>query len=126
MTHRNAGFTLLEMLAALVLLVIVITVMLAAFAQARRSLMQVHESDRLAQIARNLLDEQRGRRLQPGVRNADAGDNVRWTERVTELPTVKGQLAMYRLELTIFGPGRTSWQLSTLVVQSADVRGASQ
>jgi general secretion pathway protein I len=50
MKHQS-GFTLLEMLAALMLMAICSTVLLVAFGQSARSLSQVNHSDRLTHVA---------------------------------------------------------------------------
>ncbi|MEX5591075.1 type II secretion system protein, partial [Pseudomonas urmiensis] len=55
MKHQ-AGFTLLEMLAALTLMAVCSCVLLVAFGQSARSLAQVARSDRLTQAALTLLD----------------------------------------------------------------------
>jgi general secretion pathway protein I len=121
MKHRGGGFTLLETLAALALLVIVITVMLAAFAQARRSLTQVRDSDRLSEIARTLLDEQRQDRVQAGVTSGGVSPDIRWVKTVTRLPSGQGELPLFRLELTLKGRGTAHWQLVTLIAQRRDI-----
>jgi general secretion pathway protein I len=115
--RRAGGFTLLEILAALALIVIVLTVMLAGFGQARRSLAQVRDSDRLSQIARTLLDEQRDQRVQAGVRRGEVAGDIRWVEQVTRLPSDQGQLPVFQRQLTLNGPGETQWQLVTLIAQ---------
>lgn len=123
--HRAGGFTLLEILAALALLVLVVTVMLAAFGQARRSLVQVRDSDRLSQVARTLLDEQRELRVQVGVRSGAMAGGIQWAERVTRLPSEPGQLPVFRLQLTLSGPGKAQWELVTLIAQRADLSETS-
>ncbi len=55
---RQRGFTLLEMLAALTLMAICSTVLLVAFGQSARSLLQVAHSDRLTHAAVSVMDEQ--------------------------------------------------------------------
>lgn len=121
MKRRVGGFTLLETLAALALLVIVITVMLSAFAQARRSLAQVRDSDRLSEIARTLLDEQRHDRVQAGVTSGGVSSDIQWVKSVTRLPSSQDELPLFRLELTLKGPGTSDWQLVTLIAQRHDI-----
>lgn len=117
MKSRGAGFTLLEMLAALVLLAILLTVAFSTFAQVNRSLAQIRDSDRLSQAARSLLDEQHDRRLQVGLSSGVLEGGIAWRERVTALPTAQGQLALFRIQLQLDLPGATPWTLETLVAQ---------
>jgi general secretion pathway protein I len=118
MTHRSGGFTLLEMLAALALLAVLLTVTLSTFAQVNRSLGQARDSDRLSQAARSLLDDQRDRRLQPGARSGVMDGDIAWSERVSAVAATQGQLRLLRVQLQLRIPGAAPWMLETLVVQA--------
>ena len=55
--NGQRGFTLLEMLAALAVLAVCSTVLVAAFGQSARALQQAQRSDRLSLTARSLRAE---------------------------------------------------------------------
>lgn len=120
---RSAGFTLLEVLAALVLLAVLLTVTLSSLAQINRSLAQLRDSEAKRQAARSLLDEQRDLRLQPGLRRGITDGGIRWTERISLMPGGEGRLPLLRIELQLETPGTAPWVLSTLVVQAPSVPG---
>ena len=120
---HGAGFTLLEVLAALVLLAVLLTVTLSTLAQINRSLAQMRDSEAKRQAARSLLDEQRDLRLQPGVRRGVTDGGIRWTERITLMPGGEGRLPLLRIELQLETPGTAPWVLSTLVVQAPSLPG---
>lgn len=114
--NAQRGFTLLEMLAAITLLVIAASILLGAFAQSGRSLQQVERADRQASIARSLLDqldlgplaagEQRGR-----------WQGMPWVLQVT-LADSPGRIRLYRLDLSL-GTGRHRSYYSTLRARTA-------
>lgn len=118
---NSAGFTLLEVLAALALLAVLLTVTLSALAQINRSLAQMRDSEAKRQAARSLLDEQRDLRLQPGLRRGVTDGGIRWTERISLMPGGEGRLPLLRVELQLETPGTAPWVLSTLVVQASFV-----
>jgi general secretion pathway protein I len=118
MKARETGFTLLEMVAALALLALLVTVMLVAFGQASRSLVQVRDSDRLSEVARNLLDELGDRRLQAGQSSGVVEGGIRWVQRVSPLPGGPGQVPVMRVDLQLQGPSGVLWSLSTLVART--------
>lgn len=122
---RSAGFTLLEMLAALALLAVLLTVTLSSLAQITRSLTQMRDSESKRQAARSLLDEQRDLRLQPGVRRGVTEGGIRWTERISLMSGGEGRLPLLRIELQLDAPGSAPWVLSTLVVQTPSVEAAA-
>lgn len=120
---HSAGFTLLEVLAALVLLAVLLTATLSTLAQINRSLAQMRDSEAKRQAARSLLDEQRDLRLQPGLRRGVTDGGIRWTERIILMPGGEGRLPLLRVELQLETPGTAPWVLSTLVVQAPSVAG---
>jgi len=124
MNRASAGFGLLEMLAALVVLALGCTVLMVAFGQAARTLEQVRASDRLSLVARSVMDAQRDQALQPGERTGvEAG--VQWRLRVSREPASATLLPLFHLELRVAEGGRTL-RLSTLVVQTQPRLAAQQ
>ncbi|CAG8871116.1 hypothetical protein PS627_04296 [Pseudomonas fluorescens] len=115
---HSPGFTLLEVLAALALLAVLLTVTLSTLAQINRSLTQMRDSEGKRQAARSLLDEQRDERLQPGLRRGVTEGGIRWTERISLMPDGEGRLPVLRVDLQLDAPGTPPWVLSTLVVQA--------
>lgn len=111
------GFTLLEMLAALAVLAVCSSVLVAAFGQSARALQQAQRSDRLALAARSLLDEASDSRLQPG-HSAGQWSGLRWQLQVSPLPGANGPATAYRLDLTV-SDGNRKARYSTLQVRSA-------
>jgi general secretion pathway protein I len=97
---RQAGFTLLEMLAALMLMAICSTVLLVAFGQSARSLMQVNHSDRLTHAALSVLDQQAAGPLVSGVQQGSL-EGIQWQLRIAQQPTRLGQPRLFRLDLTV-------------------------
>ncbi|WP_426119035.1 type IV pilus modification PilV family protein [Pseudomonas sp. DSP3-2-2] len=117
MKHTSAGFGLLEMIAALVVLALGCTVLLVAFGQAARTLEQVWASDRLSLAARTLIDDQRDQPLQVGERSG-IEHGVKWHLQVTRESGPAAALPLLRLQLTVAQAGR-ELRLSTLAVQSS-------
>ncbi|WP_339438249.1 type II secretion system protein [Pseudomonas sp. EA_15y_Pfl1_P104] len=116
MKHQG-GFTLLEMLAALTLMAICSSVLLVAFGQSARSLLQVAHSDRLTHAAISVLDQEAAGPLVSGVRYGDL-DGVAWQLRIARQPTRIGQPQLFRLDLSVSeGPRRASF--STLKLRAA-------
>ena len=109
----QAGFTLLEMLAALVVMALCSGVLLMAFGQSARSLQQVDRADRLSQAARSVLDDQAVGALQPGLSNGVMDDGIEWAMNVWALPTAAGQPRMLRVNV-IVSEGRREARFSTL------------
>ena len=109
----QAGFTLLEMLAALVVMALCSGVLLMAFGQSARSLQQVDRADRLSQAARSVLDDQAVGALQPGLSNGVMDDGIAWAMNVWALPTAAGQPRMLRVNV-IVSEGRREARFSTL------------
>ncbi|TFY84662.1 prepilin-type N-terminal cleavage/methylation domain-containing protein [Pseudomonas kairouanensis] len=113
---RQKGFTLLEMLAALMLMAICSTVLLVAFGQSARSLMQVNHSDRLTHAALSVLDQETAGRLASGVRQGDL-DGIDWRLTIAQQPTRIGQPRLFRLDLTV-SEGPRHAHFSTLKVRA--------
>ncbi|MGI3747899.1 MAG: PulJ/GspJ family protein [Janthinobacterium lividum] len=109
----QAGFTLLEMLAALVVMALCSGVLLMAFGQSARSLQQVDRADRLSQAARSVLDDQAVGALQPGLSNGVMDDGIEWAMNVWAMPTAAGQPRMLRVNV-IVSEGRREARFSTL------------
>ena len=109
----QAGFTLLEMLAAVVVMALCSGVLLMAFGQSARSLQQVDRADRLSQAARSVLDDQAVGALQPGLSNGVMDDGIAWAMNVWALPTAAGQPRMLRVNV-IVSEGRREARFSTL------------
>lgn len=97
---RQSGFTLLEMLAALTLMAICSTVLLVAFGQSARSLLQVAHSDRLTHTALSVMDQEASGPLASGVRQGEL-DGIAWQLRVAQQPTRIGQPHLFRLDLSV-------------------------
>ncbi|MEN4751036.1 type II secretion system protein [Pseudomonas sp. Ps21-P2] len=125
MKARNgqAGFTLLEMLAALVVMALCSGVLLMAFGQSARSLQEVDREDRLSQAARSVLDDQAVGVLQPGLSNGVMDDGIEWAMNVWALPTDAGQPRMLRVNV-IVSEGRREARFSTLRLVSPSRAGA--
>ena len=119
----QAGFTLLEMLAALVVMALCSGVLLMAFGQSARSLQQVDRADRLSQAARSVLDDQAVGALQPGQSSGVMGDGIQWAMSVWALPTNAGQPRMLRVNM-IVSEGRRQASFSTLRLVSPAKAGA--
>lgn len=115
--RRCCGFTLLEMLAALVLFAVAGSVLLVAFGQSARSLQQARGSDRLSLAALSLMDEQRDTRLVPGTREGRIDDTIGWRIKVSQQPASASQLPLLRVDLQL-REGRQILELSTLVLQN--------
>ncbi|OPB00844.1 general secretion pathway protein GspI [Pseudomonas fluorescens] len=105
MKHQ-AGFTLLEMLAALTLMAVGSTVLLVAFGQSARSLAQVAHSDRLTHAALSVLDQETAGTLTEGVSRGEL-DGMQWQLTRTR------QQDVFRLDLTV-SEGRHHARFSTL------------
>lgn len=114
---RQSGFTLLEMLAALTLMAICSTVLLVAFGQSARSLLQVAHSDRLTHTALSVMDQETSGPLASGVRQGEL-DGIAWQLRVAQQPTRIGQPHLFRLDLSVSeGPRHASF--STLKLRAS-------
>ncbi|NVZ53840.1 prepilin-type N-terminal cleavage/methylation domain-containing protein [Pseudomonas sp. B6002] len=92
---RQAGFTLLEMLAALTLMAVCSSVLLVAFGQSARSLSQVAHSDRLTHAALSIFDQEAAGRLSVGVREGEL-DGIHW-----QLNCTRQQPQVFRLDLSL-------------------------
>lgn len=122
--HAQAGFTLLEMLAALAVMALCSGVLLVAFGQSARSLQQVSRSDRLSHAARTVLDQEALVPLQSETRRGVLTDGIAWVLSISQQPTKAGQARLFRLDLTV-SEGRRQATFSTLKVRGAADKGAS-
>ena len=117
---RQRGFTLLEMLAALTLMAICSSVLLVAFGQSARSLLQVAHSDRLSHAAVSVMDQEAAGPMAAGVRSGQL-DGIDWQLRIALQPTRIGQPHLFRLDLSVSeGPRHASF--STLKLRAASDR----
>ena len=105
--NRQAGFTLLEMLAALALMAVCSSVLLVAFGQSARSLAQVARSDRLTHAALTVLDQEAAGPLTEGTRQGEL-DGIHW-----RLTCARQQPRLFRLDLTL-SEGARQARFSTL------------
>ena len=112
MKHQS-GFTLLEMLAALMLLV--------AFGQSARSLSQVNHSDRLTHAALSVLDQETTGPLASGVHQGSLEEGIHWQLRIAQQPTRIGQPRLFRLDLTV-SEGPRQAHFSTLKLRAVNDR----
>ena len=118
--RRQGGFTLLEMLAALTLMAICSSVLLVAFGQSARSLLQVAHSDRLSHAAVSVMDQEAAGPMAAGVRSGQL-DGIDWQLRIALQPTRIGQPHLFRLDLSVSeGPRHASF--STLKLRAASDR----
>jgi len=106
MKHQ-AGFTLLEMLAALTLMAVCSSVLLVAFGQSARALSQVARSDRLTHAALTLLDQEAAGPLIEGTRQGQL-DGIHW-----QLTSTRQQPQLFRLDLSL-SEGSHQARFSTL------------
>ncbi len=114
---RQRGFTLLEMLAALTLMAICSTVLLVAFGQSARSMLQVNHSDRLTLAAQSVLDEETMGPLASEVRQGEF-DGIHWQLNIAQQPTRTGQPHLFRLDLSV-SEGTHQAHFSTLKLRAA-------
>jgi general secretion pathway protein I len=120
--RKQRGFTLLEMLAALVVMAVCSSVLLVAFGQSARSLAQVERSDRMSLAARSLFDEQGTGNLQPGTREGVVDGDIHWSLAITSQVSKSGQPRMMRLDLRL-KQNRRQAQFSSLRLVSAAAPG---
>ena len=113
--RRTAGFTLLEMLAAITVLVVGASIVLGAFAQSSRSLRQVERTDRHAAVARSLIDDFDLGALQLGQRHGN-WQGLDWTLQISLDQALPG-VALYRLDLAL-SEGQHTSHYSTLRARS--------
>jgi general secretion pathway protein I len=120
-SRQQAGFTLLEMLAALTVMAVCSSVLLVAFGQSARSLQQVSRSDRLSHAARTIMDQEAAGPLENGRRQGTLS-GVDWQLNIQQLPGTNGKARMFRLDLSVSENQRRA-QFSTLRLRGA-VTGA--
>lgn len=110
------GFTLLEMLAALLVLALCSTVLVVAFGNSARALQQAQRSDELSLAARSILDEVNAGQLQAGS-SEGRWSGLPWRLKISALPAGDATLDVWRLDLHI-GHGIRQADFSTVQVRS--------
>ncbi|WP_397459407.1 prepilin-type N-terminal cleavage/methylation domain-containing protein [Pseudomonas asplenii] len=95
----QGGFTLLEMLAAVLLLSIGFAVYLNAMGTTSQALLHDEQSTRMALLARSLFDDQRRGKLKPGQWHGSLAQ-VQWQLTATAQPAPP-PTDLYRLELVL-------------------------
>lgn len=118
--HRQSGFTLLEMLAALTLMAVCSTVLLVAFGQSARSLLHVNHSDRLTLAALSVMDQEAAGPLVSEIRQGEL-DGIHWQLSIAQQPTRVGQPRLFRLDLAV-NEGVRQARFSTLKLRAATDR----
>ena len=114
---RQRGFTLLEVLAALVVLAICSSVLVAAFGHSARALQQAQRSDRMSLVARSLIEDASDGPLLPGHSQGE-WSGVYWQLDVSQIAGAAGPVNAYRLDLRV-SDGTRRARYSTLQVRSA-------
>lgn len=110
------GFTLLEMLAALLILALCSTVVVMAFGNSARALQQAQRSDELSLAARSILDEASAGQLQAGSTEG-RWSGLPWRLAINTLPAGEAPVDVWRLDLRV-GQGARQAEYSTLQVRS--------
>ena len=110
------GFTLLEMLAALLILALCSTVLVMAFGNSARALQQAQRSDELSLAARSILDEASAGQLQAGSTEG-RWSGLPWRLAISTLPAGEAPVDIWRLDLRV-GQGARQAEYSTLQVRS--------
>ncbi|MET3715869.1 MULTISPECIES: prepilin-type N-terminal cleavage/methylation domain-containing protein [Pseudomonas] len=110
------GFTLLEMLAALLILALCSTVLVMAFGNSARALQQAQRSDELSLAARSILDEASAGQLQAGSTEG-RWSGLHWRLAISTLPAGEAPVDVWRLDLRV-GQGARQAEYSTLQVRS--------
>lgn len=119
--ERQRGFTLLEVLAALVLLAVTCLVVMGAIGQATHALAKDQRATRLALAAHSVLDASVNLPLEPGQQRGRLNDGVAWQLRITPMAE-HARARLYRLDLTLDLAGHVE-RFSTLRVQGVPRSG---
>ncbi|AMB86063.1 general secretion pathway protein GspI [Pseudomonas agarici] len=98
-TSTQSGFTLLEMLAAVVLLSIGFAIYLNAMGTTSQALLRDEQSTRMALLARSLFDDRGHGPLKPGHWQGNLAQ-VQWQLTATAQPATP-PVDLYRLELVL-------------------------
>lgn len=112
--RRQGGFTLLEMLAAMVLLALGLTVLMSALGDASRDQVRAEARGGMAQVARSLMAELSLKTLQTGAQEGER-DGVQWRFECTLRDSLPG-IGLYHLALTL-RQGQREEHFSTLRLQ---------
>jgi general secretion pathway protein I len=112
--RRQDGFTLIEMLAAMVLLALGLTVLMSALGDAARDQGRGEARSGMAQVARSLMAEHSLQTLQPGTQEGER-DGIQWRFEYTLRDSLQG-VGLYHLALTLH-QGQREERFSTLRLQ---------
>lgn len=104
--RREHGFTLLEMMAAIVVLALAASVLMGGFGQSARSLAQVSSSERLDAAARSIMDELDSQPLDTGTQTGH-WDGFDWRVNVVRVSRAGGSLALLRITLEVRDTSRS-------------------
>lgn len=97
--RRQGGFTLLEMLGAIVLLALGLAVLMSALGDAARNQVRGEVRSGMAQVARSLMAERSLQALQPGIQEGEH-DGVHWHFECVLRSSLPG-IDLYHLALTL-------------------------
>lgn len=97
--RRQDGFTLLEMLAAMVLLALGLTVLMGALGDAARDQVRSEARGSMAQVARSLMAERSLQALQSGTWVGER-DGIHWRFECTLRESLP-DIVLYHLSLTL-------------------------
>lgn len=110
----QSGFTLIEALAAVVVLSIGFFVFLGAMADSTRALSKAHHSTQLALLATSIMESQAQSHVQAGRKEGDV-DGVHW-QLTSSLAAQNQTIELFRLELVLEQADRKEY-FSTLRIQ---------
>lgn len=117
--ERQGGFSLIEMLAATVLLAIALAVLLPIFGQSMRVLGQDELHSRMANVARSLFDETMVQPLRSGITEGER-DGLEWRLNCHEVQAESG-VVLFELQLSLRS-GPHEQQFKTARLQSAGLQ----
>lgn len=112
--HHQRGFTLIEMLAAMVLLALGLTVLMSALGSVARDQVRGEVRISMAQVARSLMAERSLQALQAGSQEGER-DGIYWRLECTLRDSLPG-LNLYHLALTL-RQGQSKEHFTTLRLQ---------
>ncbi|WP_251962122.1 type II secretion system protein [Pseudomonas sp. Marseille-Q5299] len=112
--RQQGGFTLLEMMAAMVLLALGLTVLMSTLGDASRDQLRAEARGSMAQVARSLMAELSLQTLQTGAQEGER-DGFQWHFECTLRDSLPG-IGLYHLALTL-RQGQREEHFSTLRLQ---------
>lgn len=101
MAKHAQGFTLLEMLAALIVLALLGAVAAHTLTGAFDSQRRMAASDQLAQVAQSKLDELQSLPLKAGVRQGTTASGVHWKIQVKAVSSAQDEITPCRVSLDL-------------------------